>query len=262
MEHYSSSSTSKETKVSIPIPESSLEIQGVLRGDYLQPLAILAPGLGGWMHDLILFNASRFFEKQNISTLRVSFYGDGKKQRNIGNFDVKTNAADIDVIVDYAGQQGADWICVVGHSYSGMAIVYSHKQAFNAAVLWDASHTDGYNQPQARQNLETDFLFIPELDSYVSANGPGYVLSRKVFEGYAPGSTAMAQAFKVPTLVVNASESGKAMRKFGKDYTDRIDAEAEHTVIAGASHPFTEDGAMERLYAVTTSWIKGQLSKQ
>lgn len=202
MEHYTSPRAQKETEVSIPIPESSLEIQGVLRGDYSQPLAILAPGLGGWMHDLILFNASRLFEKQNIATLRVSFYGDDEKQRNISDFVVKTNAADIDVVVEYARQKGAGWICVIGHSYSGMAIVYSQKQAFDAAVLWDASHTDGYDKPQAKKNLETDFLFIPGLNSYVSANGPGYILPRNVFQNYAPGSTVMAQTFKVPTLVI------------------------------------------------------------
>ncbi len=162
-----------ERNVHIPIPDSGLEIKGVLRGDYTKPLAILAPGLGGWQHDLLLFNASRFFEQKGIATLRVSFCGDDKKQRNIGDFGVKTNAEDIDTIVDFVKEQGSDWVCVIGHSYSGMAIVYSQKQGFNAAVLWDASHTDGYDEPQAKKNLENDFLYIDELGSYVSANGPG-----------------------------------------------------------------------------------------
>jgi hypothetical protein len=245
-----------ETEVHIPIPDSELEIRGVLRGDYNSPLAVLAPGLGGWMHDLLLFNASRFFEKQGIATLRVSFYGDNNKQRNIGDFGVKTNAADIDTIVGYVKEQGSEWVCVIGHSYSGMAIVYSKDQAFDAAVLWDASHTDGYDEPQAKKNLENDFLYIDELESYVSANGPGYVLSRRVFEDYAPGSTAMAGDFTVDTLVVNAADSGEAMERFGKDYADNIQAETEHIVIPNASHPFTEDGAMERLYETTARWIK------
>jgi alpha/beta superfamily hydrolase len=249
-----------ERNINVPIPETDLEIHGVLRGEYAQPLAILAPGLGGWMHDLILFNASRYFEEQGIATLRVSFYGDGEEQRNIGDFDVKTNAADIDTIVDYARQNGAGWICVIGHSYSGMAIVYSQKQAFDAAVLWDASHTDDYDEPEAKKNLEKDFLYIPELDSYVSAHGAGYVLSRKVLENYSPGSTIMAQAFTVNTLIVNASDSGEAMERFGQDYANSVDAKTKHIVIPGASHPFTEDGAMERLYAATAEWIKEQIS--
>jgi alpha/beta superfamily hydrolase len=244
-----------EQSVHIPIPDSELEIQGTLRGDYTSPFAILSPGLGGWQHDLILFNASRYFEQQGIATLRVSFYGDSDKQRNIGDFSVKTNAADIDTVVEYVKARGTEWVCVIGHSYSGMAIVYSQEQAFNAAVLWDASHTDGYDEPQAKKNLENDFLYIEALDSYVSANGPGYVLSRKVFEDYTPGSTEMARNFNVDTLVINAENSGKAMERFGKDYAANIQAETEHIIIPGASHPFTEDGAMERLYEVTARWI-------
>lgn len=85
-----------------------------------------------------------------IATLRVSFYGDGEKQRNIRDFDVKTNASDIDAVVDYVKEQGSRWVCVIGHSYSGMAIVYSNKQAFDTPVLWDASHTYGYDEPQAK----------------------------------------------------------------------------------------------------------------
>ncbi len=47
----------KERPIEIPIPNSKLKIHGVLRGDYSHPLVILAPGLGGWMHDLLVFNA-------------------------------------------------------------------------------------------------------------------------------------------------------------------------------------------------------------
>lgn len=254
-------STSKEMQVQIPISGSVLEIQGTLRGGYAAPIAVLAPGLGGWENDLLLFNAARFFETQGIATFRVSFYGDSQKQRNIGDFGVKTNAQDIDTIVEHLKAQGSQWVCVVGHSYSGMAIVYSQNQAFDAAVLWDASHTDGYDEPQAKQNLAQDFVYVEELDSYVSANGPGYVLSAKVFEEYAPGSTVMARDFRVDTLVVTAQNSGTAMQRFGKDYADNISAATEHIVIPGASHPFTEEGAMEQLYKVTTHWIEEKVKE-
>lgn len=251
-----------ERDICIPTVDGQFEIQGVLRGNFTDPLTILAPGLGGWKHDLLLFNASRYFERQGIATVRVSLYGDSDKQRDIGNFGVKANAADIDAVVDFARQQGAEWICVVGHSYSGMAIVFSQQQAFDAAVLWDASHTDGYDEPEAKQNLERDFVYVKQLDSFVSAKGPGYVLSRQVFDDYAPGSTAMARSFAVDTLVVNARESGEAMLRFGKDYANNINANSDHVVIPEASHSFTEDGAMERLFEITAKWIKNKRLEQ
>jgi alpha/beta superfamily hydrolase len=106
----------------------NINIHGIFRGEAAWPLAVLAPGLGGWMNDLLLFNASRYFEEQGIATLRVSFYGHDDKQRNIGDFGVKENAVDIDAVVDFAREQDSPWICVVGHSYSGMAIVYSQNK--------------------------------------------------------------------------------------------------------------------------------------
>jgi len=248
-----------EKDVQITIPNSKLNIHGVLRGEYKAPLVILAPGLGGWMHDLLLFNASRYLEKENISTLRVSFYGDEKDQRDIGNFDIKTNALDIDTIVSYVKKKGVKWVGIVGHSYSGMAIVYSQKQAFDAAVLWDPSHTDGYFSPQSIESLKKDFIYIKEIDAYISAKGPGYVLSRKVFENNQPGSTKMANKFKINTLVINQS-SYKAMQEFGKDYTDSIDAETRQLIIPNSSHPFTEDGAMEKLFKRTAEWLNQQYS--
>lgn len=256
MEKYENFDASKEKVVQIAIPASELEVHGVRRGEFSSPIAVLAPGLGGWMHDLLLFNAARYFEQHGISTLRVSFYGDDERQRDIGDFDVKVAAADIDAIVGYLRRHGAEWICVIGHSYSGMAIVYSQEQAFDAAVLWDASHTDGYGEPQAVRNLVQDFTYSAELDCYVSASGPGYVISRSVFEDYAPGSTVMAQNFDVDTLVVNAEKSGDVMLRFGADYASSISADTEHVVVEGASHPFTEDGAMEKLFEVTAEWLK------
>ncbi|MBI3338471.1 hypothetical protein HY003_04205 [Candidatus Saccharibacteria bacterium] len=72
----------------------------------------------------------------------------------------------------------------------------------------------------------------------------------------------MAKNFNVDTLVINASNSGKAMERFGKDYANNISAETEYIVIPDASHSFTEDGAMERLYEVTARWIKERKAKK
>lgn len=244
----------KEELLKISNEKSGVEIHGVLRGDYSLPLIILAPGLGGWMHDLLPFTASRYFEREGMASLRISFYGHDVKQRDIKDCDVKTFAEDIDAVVEHARTQGARWICVVGHSYSGMAIVFSEKEEFDAAVLWDPSHTDGYDDPQAVKNLEDDFMYIDELGSYVSSAGPGYVLSKNVFENYSPGSTAMAKQFKVESLIVNASYS-KEMQRYGEDYAKSINAPTKHVIIPDSTHPFTEDGAMEKLFEVTGTWL-------
>ncbi len=250
----------KEQQIQIPIIGSKLNIHGVLRGDYSMPVVVLAHGLSGWMHETLMFNASRYFEKQGIASLRISFIGDADDQRDISDFGIHENADDIDTAVNYLKQKGSPWIGVIGHSYSGMAIVFSKQQKFDAAVLWDPSHTDNYESNDAKENLKRDFMFIKELDSYVAGLGSGYVISRKVFENHEPGSVTSARKFKVPTLVVNAGLS-KEMQAYGKSYADEIQAQTKQVIIPNSSHPFVEDGAMEELFEKTLEWLRQYISR-
>lgn len=250
----------KETEVKIPLANSSLYVYGTLRGDYKKPLIVLCHGYGGWMHEMLLYNAARYFEKEGFSTLRLSMYGGGEKSRNITDSDVVTHASDIDDVVSFARKAGAKWIGVAGHSYSGMAIVYSKKQQFDATALWDPTHTDGYDEPQNKKNLADNFVFIKDLNAYVSGLGSGYVYAKAVFDNDYPKSQETAKRFKINTGVFNADWS-KEQQRYGKNYVENIDAKAKQVIIPDSSHPFTEDGAAEKLYAATAQYFKGLLSK-
>jgi|SRR5215213_263161 len=248
----------KETEVKIPLSSSKLFIYGTLRGDYEHPLIILCHGYGGWMHEMLLYNAARYFEREGFAALRLSMYGGGDKSRNISESDVLTHASDIDDVVSFIKDKGTKWIGVAGHSYSGMSIVYSTQQMFNAAALWDPTHTDGYDEPQNKKNLADDFVFVKDLNSYVSGLGSGYVYAKTVFDNDYPKSQEMAKKFKVTTCMLNADWS-KEQQRYGKDYADSIDARTEQVIITDSSHPFTEDGAAEKLYAATAEYFKSLL---
>lgn len=247
-----------ETEVKIPLSNTDLSIYGTLRGDYAKPLVVLCHGYGGWMHEMLLFNASRYFEKEGFSTLRLSMYGGGEGSRDISDSDVVTHASDIDDVVAYVKNAGAKWVGVAGHSYSGMAIVYSQKQQFDAAALWDPTHTDGYDDPQNIKSLEEDFVFIKDINAYVSGKGTGYVYAKTVFDNDYPKSQEMAKKFMVDTCVFNADWSEK-QQNYGKDYADNIGGKAKRVIIKNSSHPFTEEGAAEKLYITTSEYFKSLL---
>lgn len=244
-----------ETYIEIPSYDKDIKVHGMLRGDFTMPLIILAPGLGGWMHDLQMFNASRYFDTKGYATLRLSFYGHDDSQRNISDFGVHDNANDIDAAVDYALSKKVPFVAVAGHSFSGLAIVYSKKQKFNTGILWDPTHTDGYNDPDAQSNLDRDFMYINEIKSYVSGIGPGYVLSDKVFNEHQPGSNQAAKIFNKPLLVINASDTQSQIDR-GKDYVDSCPSKSRQVVVPDSSHPFTENGAMEKLFEETLKWVE------
>jgi pimeloyl-ACP methyl ester carboxylesterase len=244
-----------EQEVKIRLSGTDRHIYGTLRGSYRSPLVILCHGYGGWMHEMLLYNGARYFEKKGFCTLRLSMYGGGENSRTIVESDVLTHASDIDDVVAFARAQGATWVGVAGHSYSGMAIVYSSGQAFDAAALWDPTHTDGYDEPAAKKNLENDFIFVDELQAYMSGIGSGYVYAKTVFDNDYPKSQEMAAQFQIPTVVINASWS-KEQQKYGKDYADTIAARTKQVVVPDSTHPFTSDGAAEKLFAETVAFFK------
>lgn len=245
----------KEHEVKIHLSNTYLNIHGTLRGDYSSPLIVLCHGYGGWMHEMLLYNGARYLEKEGFSTLRLSMYGGGEKSRNICDSDVMTHASDIDDVVAFVKDKGSPWVGVAGHSYSGMAIVYSSKQEFEAAALWDPTHTDGYDEPEAVKNLKNDFVYVDKINAYISGIGSGYVYAKTVFDNNYPKSNEMASMFRVPTCVINASWS-KEQQKYGKDYVNNISAYSKQVVIPESSHPFTSEGAAEKLFAETTKFFK------
>lgn len=246
----------REKEVKIPLAGDDLFIYGTVRGGYEQPLIVLCHGYGGWMHEMLLFNAARYFENEGFSTLRLSMYGGGDKSRNISESDVITHARDIDDVVSFVKNKGAKWVALAGHSYSGMAIVYSKRQQFDAAALWDPTHTDGYDEPKNKKSLEDDFIFVKDLNAYVSGLGSGYVYAKTVFDNNYPKSRDAAAKFKVSTCVFNADWS-KEQQLYGKSYVENINAATKQIIIPNSSHPFTEDGAAEKLFASTVKYFKG-----
>lgn len=147
-----------EKSISIPLQETGLNLHGTLRGRFEDPTIIIIPGMGGDMNDLLSYNASRYFENQGLSSLRLSLNSGAFDQRNIKDCDINTFLSDIDDAVDFVKHQRAPWICTLGHSFGSMAILYSKKQAFDAAILWDPSHTDNFGNDQSSQNLAKHFF--------------------------------------------------------------------------------------------------------
>jgi pimeloyl-ACP methyl ester carboxylesterase len=250
----------QESEVKIKLPESNLYIYGTLRGDFEHPLIVMCHGYSGWMHEMLSYNGARFFEKKGYSTLRLSMYGGGENSRDIANSDVITHAKDIDTVVKYLRNQGVEWIGVVGHSYSGMGIIYTEQQDFDSAVLWDPTHTDGYNEGGAIQKFKESFSYINELGIYVSGKGGGNVYAKAVFDNEYPKSPEMAKKFNIPTLVINASWS-QDQQKYVRNYAENINAEASQITIPDSTHPFTGNGIAEILFEITADYFDNQRQK-
>ena len=58
-----------------------------------------------------------------------------------------------------------------------------------------------------------------------------------------------------PLLVVNASDTQSQIDR-GKDYIDNCPSKSRQVVVPDSSHPFTQNGAMEKLFEETFKWIE------
>lgn len=107
------------------------------------------------------------------------------------------------------------------------------------------------------KTLQSTFSYVKDVDCYVSTDGSAHVLPRKISESYSASSTEVAQPFKIGTLVVNASD-GDRMLAHGLHYCKSIDADTSHETVPNSSYHFSEDGALEYLLGVTSTWVKAQ----
>ncbi len=244
-----------ERQLFIPAVETDITVHSMLRGELDNQLLIIVPGLGGKMNDLLPYSASRYFEERGLSTLRIDLYGNAVDQRNIKDTTVETIASDIDSAVNFAREQGVEWVGVIGHSYAGMAVLYSLSQAFDAAILWDPSHTDDFKTEASRRHLAEHYTYVEELDCYVSGDGSGHILPRSLFDNALPSSTEMAKKFTIGTLIVNASLNTELSQQ-GDEYREQIGVSVTQKTVTGASHRFTEDGALKSLFDITYDWLR------
>lgn len=98
------------------------------------------------------------------------------------------------------------------------------------------------------------------MNAYVSGLGSGYVYAKSVFDNEYPKSQEAASKFKINTGVFNASWS-KEQQRYGKNYADSVNASSKQVIIPDSTHPFTQDGAAEKLFSATSEYFKSLLAK-
>lgn len=229
-------------------------IYGTLRGSFKQPLVIFVHGFTGNKDEHIFFNGARFFEDQGYSSFRFNLYFWKKDARKLDECTLSLHAQDLDFVVDYFKKKGVKKIFVVGHSFGGLTILLSKKQAFDAAILWD---------PSVDPKSVTDGIYIKELDRYFldsmdkSKNFDSFgitVGASMVEENKKLKPFELITKFTKPVKIVVAGNN--MLVKGGKSYYQLAKTEKDFALIPGASHCFDEDGTEEKLHQETYEFIQ------
>lgn len=228
-----------ERVIDVPISDgkvASCHLMGQISGR----LIVLAHGLASSSDRTLSFSLAAALRHSGYSILRINFYGAKPHHRDLADSTIHTHTADLDAVVNWAGQQGAQHISVIGHSFGGLAILMSLRQ-FNDAILLDPSHPKVSPFHGSR--------WLPELDRFVySSKGHDVLVRRELidsFENLKPHE--YTKDYAVPSLIITAG-NGPLVKQHA-EYMSLLSKSGliEQAVIPGADHPFSSPDARHQL---------------
>lgn len=246
---------SPEKHIVIPIENSSLHINGVLRGTWDQPLVILIHGLASDSRGLLPFLLARSLHEHGFATLRVNMYDLANDTRDMIDCTVETHAEDLSRIVAYVRKQRSPQVFAVGHSYGGLTILSSNA-TLDGAVLLEPSHF--------KCSMELDESLgsrRKEITQKVVAyeNGAGYIDPLPMVRERKRKATLAEEALAQKTypLLFIAAENGMLLPYIEK-YHQVANQPKKLYVAKGASHALTDsDEIMLNVFQQTLAWLKG-----
>lgn len=242
-----------EKELIIPVAKG-VSVYGRINGSPKnRPVFIVVHGLPCSIYEGLYERATQWFAKQGYASYRFNLYGWQKDARQLIDSTLETHAADLDAVVRYFRNQGAQTVFVAGHSFGGPTILLSKEQAFDAAVLWDPSYDISFTRKKYGFAGGT---YIKELKGYFMRWGTntviGEVMAKEV--DALPWKT-LTKDFFAPLKII-AAEKG-VLVKGAKAYFKTANKPKELAIIKGATHYFDDkEGMQEKLFEMTKKWFE------
>jgi pimeloyl-ACP methyl ester carboxylesterase len=224
------------------------KIYGTLNApnDNVSKLIIFVHGLTGNREEHQYYNAVPFFTSRGFATFRFDMYGYHEGARRLVDSTIETHISDLEAVLAYFADK-YDEIYLVGHSIGATVMCLCDHSSAKKLVLWDP--TQGFDSVR-----EKDIVWQAELGLYMLDWQMQILVSKEFIEQWRKITVSEEVAnLKTPTKIIFAGKAEK-YDKWKHSLSD-IKVENEHVVIDGASHRFTEEGALVKLYNETLEFI-------
>lgn len=236
-----------ESELAIPTNDGN-KIYGTLnqaREDN-EKLIILVHGLADDRHHRIVFNASRYFNKEGFDTFRPSLYSAENDSRRLENCTIGTFVEDLNSVI-YEFEDNYNDVYLACHSL-GFVALDCDLNSIKGLVLWDPSLS---LEKDRIQNIE----YKEEIDSYLINWGVTFLIGEQLkIDWENINDERMLKNLDTPVKVIAAGKND--LRKAWEQNLSHIEQEYSYTVVGDASHGFTEEGVQEKLFSETIDWIK------
>ena len=231
-------------------------IYGKMTGAARQPLFLIVHGLPGSMDEDFYIEAARWFARHGYATFRFNLYGAEKDARQLMDTTLEIHASDIDAVVRYFRIKKRKRIFLVGHSYSGPAILLSREQDFDGVVLWDPSYGVSFLN---KKKGASSTIHLKEIGGYIMLWGINFVLGeRMVDEADALKWNTLTKDFHVPLKIVVAGKG--SLIKSAEQYFKTANAPKDFIILKNATHYFNDtDGMREKLFELSDDWFQKRL---
>lgn len=248
---------SPEKQIVIPIENSNLHINGILRGTWDQPLVILIHGLACDNRGLLPFLLARLLHEHGFATLRVNMYDRTDDTRDMIDCTMETHTEDLSRIVAYVRKQHSPQVFAVGHSYGGLTIL-SGDAELDGAVLLEPSHF--------KCSMELDESLEPKRKEITQKfvayeNGAGYIDPLPMVRERKRKATLAEEtlAQKTYPLLFIAAENCTLL-PYIQNYHRVANQPKKLYIAKGASHDLTDsDEIMLNVFQQTLTWLKGSI---
>ena len=207
-------------------------------------LIIFVHGLSGNQHEHQYFNAVPFFNAIGYDTFRFDFYSNASDSRPSSVSSVSTHADDLNLIINRFRNRYRD-IYLIGHSIGCLAIMNAETRSVKKIIYWDP--TNGMESLDEKRGE-----YMAEKDVCILHWGYESLISNKMIDEWmeAYDVKEYSKRIKGDCAFIFAGNAGKD--KAWIPYIERF----EHVIIEGATHRFTEEGTLKRLYEETLRLIE------
>lgn len=247
-----------EREWQVGIPGTDKRIHGLLREVADAPLVVLVHGLTSHKNSLLCWRAARALEQAGYASYRFDLYGYPADARDLLDCTLQIHAHDLDLVVEALRREAPQRpVAVVGHSLGALVVLLSRERAFDAAVLWDASHPGTFEDKDDLQDEHT--VWEPRLACYRQKGGCDILLSEALLRSWAMADAdRLITELSAPVKLVAAGDN-PVLLEYQRSYLEHATEPKTLAVVDGADHNFTTDGTMDELFAETVEWLDAHL---
>jgi pimeloyl-ACP methyl ester carboxylesterase len=208
-------------------------------------LVILVHGLSDSRNHRIVFNAHKFLVERGFDTYRPGLYSMEDGARSLEECSIGTFVEDLNSVI-YNFVDDYEQIFLGCHSL-GFVALDCDLSDIDGVVLWDPALSLEEERIQSMEHR-------PDLNAYLINRGVSFLIGEQLKRDWENiNDDRLLLNLETPLKVIMAGKND--LKNAWEQKLEKLNQNAEYSVIDGASHGFTEEDVEKELFSRTVDWL-------